>query len=825
MSGQGADRPAVEEEDDSLQELFEGALSLLRKKAPPPRPLQVHARTDETARAIPGLYPFQVHVRDILANDQAEPCNLLVASPTGSGKTFAIEEAARLTLAAEGREHLYVAQPLIALAEQVFSRLGGKTDPRICLRTGPSRKGEGEDVRVTVCTYEVLARKCLSDPEALAAVRWVVIDEVHYIGSDRGPVIQEILYACSGKRIVALSGTLPNQRQFAEFLSSVNGYPTFITGANRRPVPISFYAYTPGVAKCSALSLPHMPPAIDAGSIGGVRSKQDLLACLRCLQGHDSFPLLVVLFSCRKLDKMAGWACTLDLLDAAEKARVTWAFSKMEATLPEEDRPLFDALREQALRGIGRHHSHLPVPYLELVCRLAELRLARIVFSSSTLSAGINLPVRTVLLCGARMPQKDSTGEMSFDLLSPLLFHQLAGRAGRPGLEQEGYCVVATKGARGYCSAQGLVMRGPAPILPQSDLTQGDVLRARLMGRSAGYDRALFADPLLRQAVGFGTSWRQSAEALCAQTCTREERAAGRQVADAIRTVRSNPAVLPLARERGVGTGRELWQDDQGIFHISPASQAGHNAVALGTHSQRTPQVPLQHFEQVQAVKGALRVLSEATPKSLVVASLEFYARIHEEAYLGTPLAQEEQRLFDAIPDAYLDASRSVLSALGRATCAIRTVGAPCLVMDLLLEAGQIDASALASVLSAALGEGRSAPAAESAASNARAAQLLEAYPKLRAFDRLSEASLTEGLAKWMGGESLVSICADQDCSVGVLCRHLVRVHDFLEEIAQAFEELGVESVPHTCAVAAAAIQRGLPFLRRGAGRVSSEEE
>ena len=179
-------------------------------------------------------------------------CNLLIQSPTGSGKTFAICEAARLVLDSSAGEILYVAEPLIALAEQVYNRLGGEREARCALRTGPSRRGGDDESRVVVCTYEVLARICLSSPQRLDCCSTIVIDEIHYIASDRGPVIQEILQATQTKNIVALSGTLPNKAQFARFLSSLNGLPTYIAGADTRPVPLSFSVYDVGSSRCMA---------------------------------------------------------------------------------------------------------------------------------------------------------------------------------------------------------------------------------------------------------------------------------------------------------------------------------------------------------------------------------------------------------------------------------------------------------------------------------------------------------------------------------------------------------------------------------------------
>lgn len=784
-----------------------GALQILRDTGGPAPTLMVYSLQDQEAAPRPGLYPYQSHIRSLLSTMRQKPCNILVSSPTGSGKTFAIEEASELVLGS-GSGHLYVAEPLIALAEQVFKRLTREANSRICLRTGPSRQGGSDEVLVTVCTYEALARRFLSNPD-LDSSCVVVVDEIHYIASERGPVIQEILTSCSRTPLIGLSGTLPNHWDFARFMASVNGLPTFIVGAKERPVPLSFYVYEP--SRVRELHTARAPPPVDPEAIGGIGGKQELLECLRVLARVDSMPLLVILFSCRKLDQFAGWATCNNYLTAQERSYVTVAFAEMLRDIPKEDHALFHDLRLGALQGVARHHSHLPVPYLELVCRLAEARLVKVVFSSSTLSAGINLPVRTVLICGAKMPQRDSTGQMSFDVLSPLLFQQLAGRAGRPGLEAQGYCVIAVRGEKGHSSAQGLVMRTLPPVLPHDELTQGDVLRARLLNSSIGYNRALFSKPALRHAVLLAQKSRRSFETLCARHASPEHVADAMCAARAISTVLASASCLPYAQEKG--PAKTLWKDAEGIWHSTSPSAAAAESIALRKTAPRGLAIPLQVLEEVMAVRLALRTLAAVDEEVLFTASIELCVHAREQVPLEDPLVAEERLLLAQVPAPYLE--RAALTDLGCAACAIRSVPSPCLVMDLLLSAGALAARDLVGILSLALGEGRTGD--DSAVRGAFIVELLARFPLLQSFPCLSEASLTQSALRWADGESLAVCIAEEGCSVGVLCRHLVRIHDILEEVAQAFEALQVSDMPRVCRDAASGICRGLPFLKRGA--------
>jgi len=183
-------------------------------------------------------------------------------------------------------------------------------------------------------------------------------------------------------------------------------------------------------------------------------------------------PAMVVAFSCAGLDRTAEGLGTVDLLPARRsKARVHFEFQRMRAALPPEEWSLFGELLELAQRGIGVHHSRKPKHYLELLPRLVRLGKVRLVLATSTLSAGIDLPVRTVVFGGGlRMP-----GGKGFRTIEPNLFHQICGRAGRPGQETEGNVVVARWAELGV-DLESLVCGGAVPIRSQYRLTPAMVL-------------------------------------------------------------------------------------------------------------------------------------------------------------------------------------------------------------------------------------------------------------------------------------------------------------------------------------------------------------
>ena len=623
---------------------------------------------DETPRS-DGLYPYQAAVKVVLAQIYGSaPANLLIASPTGSGKTFGGEEAARQARAAGLR--LLVGEPLVALACQIFERLGGRKAEGLALQTGMRSYGDPSTAAVRVATYEVLAR-VLSSPDALDGCPLVVLDEFHSVAGDRGPVLLEILAACraAGACVAALSGTLPNREDVAALLCRCNGLPTLTGGAARRPVDLVFEHYDSAARRLELLPGAPDSSTPDLRCVGGVESRQDLLALLRALRAADRCSALIVAFSCARLDQWAAAAADVDWgLDRAQRSAVALAFDKLLASVPAEDGLLFQELRRWAERGVATHHSHRPVQYLELVCRLAEQRCLPFVFSSSTLSAGINLPVRTVVLTSARLPESRAADGGLRDL-DAALFHQLAGRAGRPGLETTGYVVVAGRGAQGRRAAQHLRDRAPGAVVPRDEVTAGDVLRARRQRRSVAADRLVFGGGLLR---GLARAAQES-EALYAEalellpSC---ERATARRRGDVLTRVLAAPdALLRLARPKA---DKDLWLAPRG-------PRAGFAVVSAPpglplTARKPATRFPAEDFGAIIELRAQLRELAtlDVDEAGRHLAALAANAWNDGAVLRAAPGHEEEEVVARELERAgYLDAG--VLTDRGAAACELRT--------------------------------------------------------------------------------------------------------------------------------------------------------
>ena len=777
-----------------------------------------------------GLYPYQRVARDLLRN--SDNLNLLVSSPTGSGKTRVIEEC--VAIARERQQRIFVAEPLVALVEQIYARIGGE---RICMLTGPSRKGL-ENADVVICTYEVLARIASCEPQRLDGCPRIVLDEFHFLGTDRGPVIEEILAHCQcGRSIVALSGTMPNVADLAAFLVRINDFPTHVLGAARRPIEISFYAYAAAEDQMSALQPPQRPLPFRSQSIGGISNRQSLLRFLTQLDKWDCHPSLLVAFSCRRLDEMADWAASVSTIEREAKRLVATGFGKLLKGIAPEDRGLFAIYRHWADRGVAVHHSHAPTPYLELVSWLAERRALKLVFSSSTLSAGINLPVRTMCLLSARVPKKSPEGGMDHVDIDPLLFHQLVGRAGRPGHETVGNCIVLIKKNSDYSSAQALMTCLVPPVLPLSGFSAGDVLRATRDRRNLLAEIQALACPLEHAlSLQVVRDARIRDAALTHLTSPALIDLLEKQVCAVHEILRSPSLLLPFALIVS-SEQKSLFLYTDGGFSISSASlaeEALDRTIPLTTTKRGTKKIPFEDVNAVFSLQDAYKLLLAPLEDNGHLREIRKICFLHEQAkiYLNSsPLQEEFDRAARAMEGSCLKKSSSgyVLTLLGSAACEIRTSTDPSVVLQKLLACGELDAMQALAFASQFLqeGGGRHDDAviedAEFEAQLAEASSVLDGTTLKEAL-RGSEGTCREwtlAVLCWANGANLERL--RQLVPVGSFCRHVTRVADFCEETSQALKSLGAD--PASFDQASKKISHGMPFLKRGVWKTQEVED
>ncbi|HUF85079.1 MAG TPA: DEAD/DEAH box helicase, partial [Acidimicrobiia bacterium] len=430
----------------------------------------------EGSRGFP-LDPFQVRALEAL--DAGE--SVLVAAPTGSGKTVVAEYAVELAIA-DGAKAFYTT-PLKALSNQKFGDLARAHGAgRVGLLTGDNAiNGEAP---IVVMTTEVLRNMIYAGSPTLAGLRYVILDEVHYLQNPyRGAVCEEvIIHLAPDVDLVCLSATVSNAEEFAEWIQTVRGETRAII-EERRPVELE-HLYLVGERGSEELHLlptfvvregvpgergePRPNPEaarLDAPPVrrGRGRPSRRLrtpgrVETVERLAEEQMLPAIDFVFSRAGCDQaveqcLAGGMRLTEAADRVEIARIADAHT---AGLAPEDLAVlgYDSWRAGLEAGVAAHHAGMVPPMKEAVEEAFAAGLVRMVFATETLSLGINMPARSVVI------EKLSkfTGERH-EFLTPGEYTQLTGRAGRRGIDERGYAVVCWSPFVPFDQVAGLASR------------------------------------------------------------------------------------------------------------------------------------------------------------------------------------------------------------------------------------------------------------------------------------------------------------------------------------------------------------------------------
>ncbi len=407
---------------------------------------------DEFAKAYPfGLDTFQLQALDALDDGRS----VLVAAPTGSGKTVVAEYAVAKALAEGGKA--YYTTPLKALSNQKYGdlcRLHGAA--RVGLLTGDN--SINGDAPVVVMTTEVLRNMIYAASPALEGLRYVVLDEVHYLqDAYRGPVWEEvIIHAPAHVDLVCLSATVSNAEDFADWIETVRGSTAAVI-EERRPVELH-HLYMVGDRSSDDLHLlptfvdgrPNPAAArLDASSVsprfrGGRRGRLHTprrSEVVERLRDESMLPAIYFIFSRAACDDAVRQCLQQGLRLTTPEERTA-----IRAIAEAKVEPLTDADLEVLdyghwltglEAGLAAHHAGMVPPFKEAVEAGFAAGLVKAVFATETLALGINMPARAVVI------EKLSkfTGERH-EFLTPGEYTQLTGRAGRRGIDDTGYAIV-----------------------------------------------------------------------------------------------------------------------------------------------------------------------------------------------------------------------------------------------------------------------------------------------------------------------------------------------------------------------------------------------
>lgn len=414
--------------------------------------------------------PFQVQAMDSLDGG----ASVLVAAPTGSGKTLVAEYAVALALA-EGKRAFYTT-PIKALSNQKHRDFGAMMGPsRVGLVTGDN--SVNSEAPLVVMTTEVLRNMIYASSTRLDDLGVVILDEVHYLqDAYRGPVWEEVIIQLPPEvQLVCLSATVSNADEVAEWLTTVRGRTDAIVERTRPVELVTHFAY-----RDSATGRVEMNETITAGEPN--RHLQKLMATngpqsgarrggrprrrfsppsrtetIELLESREMLPAIVFIFSRAQCEDAVA-SCARDgivLTSAEEEDRIVSIIEEHCGSLSDDDRTAlgFDRFVDDVSAGVACHHAGMIPMFKEAVEQCFVRGLVKVVFATETLAVGINMPARAVVI----EKLTKYTGE-HHALLRASEYTQLTGRAGRRGLDEIGHAIALWSPWVTFDQAAGLAL-------------------------------------------------------------------------------------------------------------------------------------------------------------------------------------------------------------------------------------------------------------------------------------------------------------------------------------------------------------------------------
>jgi ATP-dependent RNA helicase HelY len=544
------------------------------------------------------LDPFQIEAIDALDAG----ASVVVAAPTGSGKTIVAEYAIAQAIAS-GKRAYYTA-PIKALSNQKYRDLLEVHGPaQVGLLTGDT--SINDTAPIVVMTTEVLRNMIHAGNRSLDDLRYVIMDEVHFLQDTyRGPVWEEVIISTPPEvDLVCLSATVSNAHALADWVSSVRGTTRAIVHTER-PVELTHLhlvghrgSHDVDVYETFAQGRPNPKlQRLDAraddrthagrhqrsgGGPNGVVTPRRI-DVVNMLHYEDLLPAIYFIFSRASCDE-AMRNCLhggVRLTHPEERAEIRSIVDAKVAGLSRSD---LEALDFQTFlagieNGVTSHHAGLVPPFKEAVEACFTLGLVKVVFATETLALGINMPARTVVI--EKLSKYNGAGN---SVLTAGEFTQLTGRAGRRGLDPHGYAATLW-----------------SPYMAFDDV-------AELANRRSYELRSAFRPTYNMAANLISRSTREQAEHFL--------RLSFAQYQIDAQLVRSNASAHRIERELVASRHAAECEHGDVRAYLARAARTGNRAARRAAKASSNPS---DQREQPLDLVGATRVLSSAQPGTVL---------------------------------------------------------------------------------------------------------------------------------------------------------------------------------------------------------------
>lgn len=434
------------------------------------------------------LDPFQKEAIMCIDNNQS----VLVSAHTSAGKTVVAEYS--IAKSFHDKQRVIYTTPIKALSNQKYREFYEEFKD-VGLITG--------DVTINptatclIMTTEILRNMLYRGSEVMREVGWVVFDEIHYMrDKERGVVWEETLILLPDNvHYVFLSATIPNARQFAEWVTHLHHQPCHVIYTDYRPVPLQHYIFPAGgegihlvvdengqfkednfnIAMAVLQNAGDAAKGDQRGRRGGNRGGGDsnIFKIVKMIMERQFAPVIIFSFSKKECEMYALQMARLDFNTVEEKKLVDEVFHNAMDVLSEEDRqlPQVENVLPLLRRGIGIHHGGLLPILKETIEILFAEGLIKALFATETFAMGLNMPARTVLFTSARkFDGKESRWVTSGEYI------QMSGRAGRRGLDEKGIVILMVDEKVSPVVGRNIVQGQPDPINSAFHLTYNMVL-------------------------------------------------------------------------------------------------------------------------------------------------------------------------------------------------------------------------------------------------------------------------------------------------------------------------------------------------------------
>ncbi|MBP3821048.1 DEAD/DEAH box helicase [bacterium] len=410
------------------------------------------------------LDDFQKEACEIIDNGES----VVVCAPTGAGKTVIAQHAVHNALKENVR--IFYTTPLKALSNQKFYDFCEEYgQDKVGLLTGDTTINR--NAQIVIMTTEVFRNMLYGTnfgavADNLKNVRYVVLDEVHYMNDEqRGTVWEEsIIYCPTNIQIIALSATVANCQELTDWINTVHS-KTKLVNTDFRPVPLKFYYFD------SSQPYKLLPLFTPSGQLNnkikperpqwskGKRDKNKksyVRQIISNLAQQDMLPAIYFTFSRKKCDEQMEKCSGLELNTRKEQEEIKEFIDEFISQNPH----LYGNKNiEYLVQGVASHHAGLLPAWKNLVEKLFQKGLIKVVFATETLAAGINMPARSTII--SSVSKRTDSGHR---MLTANEFLQMSGRAGRRGMDEVGYVTVVGTSFQSPEEVAELVLSNSNPL-------------------------------------------------------------------------------------------------------------------------------------------------------------------------------------------------------------------------------------------------------------------------------------------------------------------------------------------------------------------------